>query len=300
MAATDVAERPARILVGVFRKGAHVRGALQTLQSRGIAPDFMGAIIPDDDEHANMLGVRVFQGKQSEVADLLRQLGAIEVGEPAALEAKYGRTPHPGAIEDKELKLPSGREYPATLWPPAFSGYRVRQRVLDAKDRVWSFDEVEQGYNLREAMEEANRCLRCPEPSCVQGCPVHNRIPEFIVALLEGDLFRGLDILHQTSNLPAVCGRVCDKAKQCEGACVLTREGGDAVAIGNLERFLGDWEVQQGLVQKRSQIRRPSTGRRVAVVGSGPSGLAVAADLASLGHQVTLFESLPVVGGALA
>ncbi|MDO8690278.1 MAG: NAD(P)-dependent oxidoreductase, partial [Dehalococcoidia bacterium] len=112
--------------------------------------------------------------------------------------------------------------------------------------------------------------------------------------------FRGLDILHQTSNLPAVCGRVCDKAKQCEGACVLAREGGDAVAIGNLERFLGDWEVQQGLVQKRSQIRRPSTGKRVAVVGSGPSGLAVAADLASLGHQVTLFESLPVVGGALA
>lgn len=300
MAAINIAERPARIIVGVFSEGAHVHRTMETLRSRGIAPDFMGAIIKDGKEHANLLSVRVFQGKQKEIADLLRQLGAIEVGEPADLESKYGRTPHPGAIEEKDLKMPLGREYPATVWPPAFSGYRLKQRVLDSKDRVWSFDEVELGYSLREAMEEANRCLRCPEPSCVQGCPVHNRIPDFIVALLDGDFNRGADILRQTSNLPAVCGRVCDKARQCEGACVLAREGGDAVAIGNLERFLGDWEVLEGLVQKRGQTRLPATGKRVAVVGSGPSGLAVAADLAGLGHRVTVFESLPVLGGALA
>ncbi len=300
MAAINIAERPARILVAAFREAGHVRRTLETLQSRGFDPDFLGAIIKDDGEHASLLSVRVFQGKQQEVADLLRQCGAIEVGEPADLGAKYGRAPHPGAVEDKDLKMPLGREYPATLWPPAFSGYRVRHRVLDPKDRVWSFDEVELGYTLREAMEEANRCLRCPEPSCVQGCPVHNRIPDFIVALLEGDFAKGTNILRQTTNLPSVCGRVCDKARQCEGACVLAREGGDAVAIGNLERFLGDWEVQEGLVQRRGKTRLPSTGKKVAVVGSGPSGLAAAADLASLGHQVTVFESLPVVGGALA
>ncbi|HLB12052.1 MAG TPA: NAD(P)-dependent oxidoreductase [Dehalococcoidia bacterium] len=300
MAAVDIAERPARILVGAFRDAAYVRRTLQTLQSRGIDPDFMGAIIKDDGEHANLLSVRVLQGRQKEVSDLLRQCGAIEIGEPSDLESKYGRTPHPGCVEDKELKMPLGREYPATLWPPAFSGYRVRHRVLDPKDRVWSFEEVELGYTVREAMEEANRCLRCPEPSCVQGCPVHNRIPDFIASLLDGDFARGLNVLRQTTNLPAVCGRVCDKARQCEGACVLAREGGDAVAIGTLERFLGDWEVEQGLVQKRASFRLPSTGKKVAVVGSGPSGLAVAADLASVGHQVTIFESLPVMGGALA
>ncbi|MDP2727227.1 MAG: NAD(P)-dependent oxidoreductase [Dehalococcoidia bacterium] len=300
MSAIEIAERPARILVGAFRKAAQARDTLQVLQSRGIDPDFLGAIIKGDNEHSNLLSVRVLQGKQKEIADLLRQCGAIEVGEPADLVAKYGMTPHPGSIDDKDLKLPMGREYPATLWPPAFSGYRARHKVLDSKDRVWSFDEVEMGYTLHEAMEEANRCLRCPEPSCMQGCPVHNRIPDFIAALLDGNFARGIGILRQTTNLPAVCGRVCDKARQCEGACVLVREGGDAVAIGTLERFLGDWEVAEGLRQKQGQKRPPSTGKKVAVVGSGPSGLAVAADLAMIGHQVTIFESMPVLGGALA
>lgn len=298
--AIDIAERPARILVGVFSKGEQVRSALKALQGKGVNPDFLGATIKGDGDHASLLAVRVWQGKQDEIAALLRQCGATEVGEPGGLEPQYGRMPHPGAINDKDLILPMGREYPATLWPPAFSGYRVRHRMLDPKDRVWSFDEVELGYTLQEALQEANRCLRCPEPSCVQGCPVHNQIPDFIVALLEGDFAKGIGTLRQTTNLPAICGRVCDKARQCEGSCVLAREGGDAVAIGGLERFLGDWEVQEGLRQRQGQRRAPSTGKRVAVVGSGPSGLAAAADLALQGHQVTVFEAMPVLGGALA
>jgi glutamate synthase (NADPH/NADH) small chain len=301
MATTQIAERPARILVGAFPEERQLREALQALEAKGIGLDFLGALIKEeDDRQINLLSVRLLRHRREEVDEILRRHGATVVGEPADLEPIYGHTPHPGALEDRDLKLPLGREYPDTLWPPALSGYRVRQRVLDPKERVWGFEEVELGYTLPEALEEANRCLRCPEPSCVEGCPARNHIPDFIVALLEGDFHQGIDILRQTTNLPAVCGRVCDKVRQCEGACVLAREGGDPVAIGTLERFLGDWELREGLRQRQARHRLPATGKRVAVVGSGPSGLTVAGDLALLGHSVTVFESLPVAGGALA
>jgi len=170
----------------------------------------------------------------------------------------------------------------------------------DPQERTTNFEEVELGYNLEQALAEASRCLQCPEPSCVKGCPVHNDIPGFIRALLEGDFQRGIQILRRTTNFPAICGRVCDFARQCEGACVLGQEGGDPIAIGALERFLGDWERETGLRQRQAEQKAAPTGRRVAIVGSGPSGLACAGDLALRGHQVTVFEALPVIGGALA
>ncbi|HBY97671.1 MAG TPA: dihydropyrimidine dehydrogenase [Chloroflexi bacterium] len=170
----------------------------------------------------------------------------------------------------------------------------------DPHERSVDFEEVELGYSREQALVEATRCLQCPEPLCIQGCPVHNDIPGFIRALVDQDFQRGIAVLRRTTNFPAICGRVCDFARQCEGACVLAQEGGDAIAIGALERFLGTWEQASGRRQQPAEQKAPATGRRVAVVGSGPSGLACAADLALRGHQVTVFESLPIIGGALA
>ncbi|MBI2862877.1 MAG: NAD(P)-dependent oxidoreductase [Chloroflexi bacterium] len=193
-----------------------------------------------------------------------------------------------------------GREYPESNWAPALSPSRARTRTVDVRERVWTFEEVELGYSLTEALVEADRCLRCPEPSCVIGCPAHNDIPNFIHALRQGDLVEGIDILRRTTNFPGICGRVCDKLRQCEGACVLAREGGDPVAIGPLERFLADRELEESRRLRQAEWKAAPTGKKVAIVGSGPSGLAAAGDLALRGHEVVVFEALPVPGGALA
>ncbi|MFQ6090334.1 MAG: FAD-dependent oxidoreductase, partial [Candidatus Bipolaricaulia bacterium] len=147
---------------------------------------------------------------------------------------------------------------------------------------------------------EANRCLLCPRPRCREGCPAKNDIPGFISALLEGDPARGIRVLRRTNNFPGICGRVCDWANQCEGACILAQEGNEPVAIGALERFLADWELAEGRRQARAAAQKLPSGRRVAVVGSGPSGLAAAEDLALAGHRVVIYEELPIAGGALA
>ncbi|MFQ5857989.1 MAG: NAD(P)-dependent oxidoreductase [Anaerolineae bacterium] len=172
--------------------------------------------------------------------------------------------------------------------------------TLDTRQRTTNFEELELGYSRGQALAEASRCLACPEPQCVKGCPVNNDIPGFIQALVNQDFQRGVDILRRTTNFPAICGRVCDFARQCEGACVLAQEGGDPIAIGALERFLGDWERTTGQRHRQAEHKMPPTGRRIAIVGSGPSGLACASDLAMRGHHVTIFESLPVIGGAMA
>ncbi len=302
---TQYTQRPAPILVGVFPDEAHLGRAADELVARGIGYDFLGALIQDEmlrsAQHGRyLLSVRVPRRRQAEVEALLEQHSAVAVGEPEEIEPGYGPVPHPGAWEDRDLKLPGGREYPDTEWPPALSWYRVRMRTLDTRERLRHFGEVELGYTLAEAWEEASRCLLCPQPRCVEGCPAHNDIPGFIRALLEGDFARGITILRRTSNFSGICGRVCNKAEQCEGACILNEEGGEPVAIGALERFLADWELDTGQRVKQAEAKQPSTGRRVAIVGSGPSGLAAAGDLALAGHQVTVFEALPVIGGALA
>ncbi len=287
------------VLVGVFAQGAQLEAAAQELEALGIARDFLGAIIADVEmRQAARLSVRVPRGRGHEVEEVLRRYGARAVGDPQTLEPLYGPAPHPGAWEDQDLKSPAGREYPETRLPPPLSGRRVPVPALEPGERLRHFGELKRGYTLELTRSEAGRCLLCPRPLCVEGCPARNDIPGFIRCILEGDFGRGVEILRRTTSFPGICGRVCDFARQCEGACVLGQTVGEPIAIGALERFLADWELEQGRRLKQAQTK--PTGKKIAVVGSGPAGLAAAGDLALLGHQVTVYEALPVAGGALA
>ncbi|MDQ1301136.1 MAG: glutamate synthase small chain [Chloroflexota bacterium] len=161
--------------------------------------------------------------------------------------------------------------------------------------RAANFAEVTLGYNGELARQEAERCLQCAKPRCVDGCPVGVLIPEFIKALRAGDMAAAVKAMQEKNNLPAICGRVCPQESQCEANCVLAKRG-QAVAIGRLERFVGDFELREHTSAPQAQ---PPTGRKVAVVGSGPAGLTCAVDLAKLGHKVVIFESLHLPGGVL-
>ncbi len=175
---------------------------------------------------------------------------------------------------------------------------RIPRQVMPLQhpsERVFNFDEVAKGLTLELAMMEAQRCLQCKKSPCVSGCPVEVMIPQFILALREGDLPKASQILKAKNNLPAICGRVCPQETQCEAVCLLGKKG-EPVAIGRLERFVADWELSQNPAPPPAP---PSTGKRIAVVGAGPAGLTCAADLARLGHSVTIFESLQDPGGVL-
>ncbi|GAB4486778.1 MAG: NADPH-dependent glutamate synthase [Thermodesulfovibrionales bacterium] len=167
--------------------------------------------------------------------------------------------------------------------------------VQDSGVRRGNFEEVALGYTVETAKTEAERCLQCKNPGCVQGCPVGVMIPQFIKALREGDMVRAVEWMKVRNNLPAVCGRVCPQEVQCEGRCILGKKG-DPVAIGRLERFVGDYELAS---RTCPLSKAPDTGRRIAVVGSGPAGLTCAVDLGRAGHRVTVFESLHKPGGVL-
>lgn len=178
----------------------------------------------------------------------------------------------------------------------------------DPKVRATNFQEVCLGYSLAEAQREASRCLRCKKPRCVAACPVGVQIPQFIGAIADGNLVEAGVAIAADNLLPAVCGRVCPQESQCEGSCVLGVKG-EPVSIGKLERFIGDWllegrgtgESGLGAPHVPSTTRQvPPTGAtKVAVVGSGPAGLACAADLAKMGYGVTIFEVLHKPGGVL-
>lgn len=172
---------------------------------------------------------------------------------------------------------------------------RVPVREQDPKVRVTNFEEVCYGYDLDEARLEASRCLGCKKPRCVEHCPVSLQIPQFIAQLRDGNLAEAARIIAQDSSLPSVCGRVCPQETQCEGSCILGVKG-ESVAIGKLERFVGDWSIEHGA---EATAPAPSNGRKVAVVGSGPAGLACAADLAKMGYEVKIFEALHKAGGVL-
>ncbi|MEN9979454.1 MAG: NADPH-dependent glutamate synthase [candidate division WOR-3 bacterium] len=162
--------------------------------------------------------------------------------------------------------------------------------------RRHNFDEVPFGYTPEEAKVEAQRCLRCKKPGCVEGCPVQVDIPGFIRHIAEGNFLEAMKVMKRTNVLPAICGRVCPQETQCEGACVLGKKM-EPVAIGNLERFIADWEATQPeCVMCEIQ---PATGKKVAVIGSGPAGLTLAGDMRKLGHEVTIFEALHKPGGVL-
>ncbi|MCU0641761.1 MAG: NADPH-dependent glutamate synthase [Candidatus Margulisbacteria bacterium] len=171
---------------------------------------------------------------------------------------------------------------------------RLHMQERTAAERVRDFQEVPLGYTPEEAMAEAKRCIQCKNPLCVKGCPVEVKIPEFIKLVAEGKFAEASRKIKETNALPAVCGRVCPQEEQCELKCILGVKG-EPVAIGTLERFVADWEREHG----KQEPRRSAAGSRVAVVGSGPAGLTCAGDLARLGYQVTIFESLHVTGGVL-
>lgn len=172
---------------------------------------------------------------------------------------------------------------------------KVPVREQDPLARAKNFDEVCYGYDRLEAVAEASRCLNCKDPQCVQHCPVHIQIPAFVVRVKDGDFASAAHIIAQDSSLPAVCGRVCPQETQCESGCVLGKKG-EAVSIGRLERFVADWSRENGVF---AADRAASNGHKVAVVGSGPSGLACASDLARMGYDVTIFEMLHKAGGVL-
>ncbi|MDA8084120.1 MAG: NADPH-dependent glutamate synthase [Nitrospiraceae bacterium] len=165
----------------------------------------------------------------------------------------------------------------------------------DQEARRGNFSEVALGYTAEMARKEADRCLQCKDPQCIKGCPVGVMIPQFIKALREGDMVKAVEWMKVKNNLPAVCGRVCPQEVQCEGHCILGKKG-EAVAIGRLERFVGDFELEH---RTCPLVKAAGTGKKIAVVGSGPAGLTCSVDLARQGHHVSMFESLHGPGGVL-
>ena len=164
------------------------------------------------------------------------------------------------------------------------------------EDRVHNFNEVALGYSMEQAVAEAERCLQCPKPQCIQGCPVELDISAFIKEIREKNFDEAIRKVKEKNSLPAICGRVCPQETQCQKFCVLGKKG-DPLSIGRLERFVADYELQKGVtIPPRS---KSSIGRKVAVVGSGPAGLTAAADLAKLGYEVVIFEALHAPGGVL-
>jgi len=174
---------------------------------------------------------------------------------------------------------------------------RKKMPERDPEVRNTDFNEVNLGLNIKKAQEEARRCMDCANPQCVTGCPVGIDIPSFIKLIEIGDFVKSIRVLKETNGLPAICGRVCPQETQCEDVCTMKKGTGIPVAIGNLERFIADFEREQG--EMFIPELPPSTGKKVAILGAGPAGLTVAGDLARKGHKVTIFEALHVAGGVL-
>jgi glutamate synthase (NADPH/NADH) small chain len=172
---------------------------------------------------------------------------------------------------------------------------RQKMPQQDPAVRKSNFNEVALGFTEEQAVEEAKRCLQCKKPSCMKGCPVEVKIPTFLNDVAKGDFDNAIKEIKADNALPAICGRVCPQETQCEQACVLSKKGA-SVSIGRLERFLADYERKRGA---EIPVLPEPTGKVVAVVGSGPAGLTAAADLAKMGHSVTIFEALHEAGGVL-
>ena len=168
--------------------------------------------------------------------------------------------------------------------------------ALDATHRAQCFEEVAVGFDEKIARAEAERCIQCKRPLCIEGCPVSIDIPGFILKISEGDFAGAIERIRTTNSLPSICGRVCPQENQCERVCVVGKKG-EPVAIGALERFVADFERRYALPVEGVKVK--SSGRKVAVVGSGPAGLTAAGHLAQLGHAVTVFEAFHEAGGVL-
>jgi len=173
---------------------------------------------------------------------------------------------------------------------------RVEMPRQKPEVRAKNYNEVALGYSAEQAQEEAERCIQCPKRPCIEGCPVGVDIPDFILALKEGRMPDAVRILKSKNALPGICGRVCPQETQCEEVCTLAKKGAP-IAIGRLERYVADWERENLGASSSDPV--PPTGKKVAVVGSGPAGLTAAAELAKRGYKVTIFEALHVAGGVL-
>jgi glutamate synthase (NADPH/NADH) small chain len=174
-------------------------------------------------------------------------------------------------------------------------GPQIEMPKQEPEERVRNFDEVARGYTEELALEEAKRCLQCKNPQCVKGCPVNIDIPGFIQLIKDGRYIKAAWKIKETNALPAICGRVCPQENQCQRFCIVGIRG-EPIAIGRLERFVADWELNQGV---ETPALPESSGHKVGVIGAGPAGLTVAAELVKIGHQVELFEALHTTGGVL-
>jgi glutamate synthase (NADPH/NADH) small chain len=193
-----------------------------------------------------------------------------------------------GGVKPEEKKKPRSKDPRREI---ACQRVEVRNR---------NYDEVALGYTAKDAVYESMRCLECPRPRCVVACPVHIDIPAFVGLISRGKFVEAAEDIRKYNNLPAVCGRVCPQENLCEAACIVNDTNAkNPIAIGRLERFVADWQFEHSDRKPEEVHKRPATGFKVAVVGSGPAGLSCAADLAKMGHSVHLFEALHKAGGVL-
>ena len=238
-----------------------------------------------------------FDAHQVDFNELLMRLGGYKEEEGDAKE----RFEHPhieSHVDPQGRDAEWRKELRKTMTPKERTLLpRVKMNELPADYRITCNDEVNQGLTEDQALVEAKRCLDCANPTCTQGCPVEIDIPGFIKNVERGHFLEAARVIKQSSTLPAVCGRVCPQEKQCESHCIHLKMGHQPVAIGYLERFVADFERESGEISIPEVAE--SNGKKVAVVGSGPAGLAFAGDMAKYGYDVTVFEALHEIGGVL-
>lgn len=243
-----------------------------------------------------------FDGHQVDFDEMLKRMGAFKQLERADMSKLTQEAPDT-ACQAEEVAIGRDAEWRVALRKSMKAKERTaiaraHMNELDAEYRSHSrYEEVNLGFTQEQALVEAKRCLDCANPTCMEGCPVSINIPSFVKHIEVGQFLEAAQVLKETSALPAVCGRVCPQEKQCESKCIHLKMGHEAVAIGNLERFAADYERESGQIST-PQIATKN-GIKIAVVGSGPAGLAFAGDMAKLGYEVTVFEALHEIGGVL-
>lgn len=243
-----------------------------------------------------------FDGHKVDFDGMMKRLGSFkseEREEMAKLAESVAAAPVSGDDELTDRNAPWRAELRAAMKPKERTAIeRCPMPELDPAYRATRLrEEVNTGFTVEMAQQEAKRCLDCPNPSCMEGCPVSIKIPSFIKNIERGEFGKAAKVLKMTSSLPAVCGRVCPQEKQCESKCIHIKMGHKPVAIGALERFAADYARENGLMEVPAVA--PSNGVKVAVVGSGPAGLSFAGDMAKYGYSVTVFEALHEIGGVL-
>ncbi len=235
-----------------------------------------------------------FDAHQVDFDEMLMRMAAYKEGEVAAME-EYEKA-H-GAAEPAN-KTEWRAELRKAMKPKERMAIeRVKMPELDGAYRARNYEEVNKGLSDEMALMEAHRCLDCANPTCVEGCPVSIDIPSFVKNIERGEVLEAARVLKDSSTLPAVCGRVCPQERQCESRCIYLKTGKEAVAIGHLERYAADFERESGEAVLPDVAK--SNGEKIAVVGSGPCGLAFAGDMAKYGYNVTVFEALHEIGGVL-